>query len=301
VNCARGGIIHEADLAEALQSGKVAAAALDVFDVEPITPENPLLNCENVILTPHIAASTVEAQEKVARQIAEQVVEWKNTHKLIGAVNASVAELAQHSDVQTYLLLAKKLGDMQGKLLEGKPKLLRVTYSGDFLRKFGEAITAAVLTGYLSTFESDGINYINVFRKAQDMGLHVEQYREKENQNYTSLVRVDDETDLGKRTLSGIVLDNKDPRIVQVDSFDCEFKPEGTILIYTNDDKPGVLAQVVSALHHGNINIANVSLSRNEEKTLALTLVGIDGDLDDATLHQIAQVKGVYNPRLLKL
>jgi D-3-phosphoglycerate dehydrogenase len=301
VNCARGGIIHEADLAEALQSGKVAAAALDVFDVEPITPENPLLNCENAILTPHIAASTVEAQEKVARQIAEQVVEWKNTHKLIGAVNASVAELAQHSDVQTYLLLAKKLGDMQGKLLEGKPKLLRVTYSGDFLRKFGEAITAAVLTGYLSTFESGGINYINVFRKAQDMGLHVEQYREKENQNYTSLVRVDYETDQGKRTLSGIVLDNKDPRIVQVDSFDCEFKPEGTILIYTNDDKPGVLAQVVSALHHGNINIANVSLSRNEEKTLALTLVGIDGDLDDATLHQIAQVKGVYNPRLLKL
>jgi len=301
VNCARGGIIHEADLANALKSGKVAAAALDVFDVEPITPENPLLNCDNAILTPHIAASTVEAQEKVALQIAEQIVEWKNTHKLIGAVNASVAELAQHSDVQAYLSLAQKLGEMEGKLLDGKPKSLCVTYSGDFLRKFGEAITAAVLKGYLSAFESDGVNYINVFTKAKDMGLHVEQCREKENPTYTSLVRVDYETDKGKRTLGGIVLDKKDPRIVQVDSFDCEFKPEGTILIYTNDDKPGVLAQVVSALHHGNINIANVSLSRNEEKTMALTLVGIDGDLDDATLHQISQVKGVYHPRLLKL
>ncbi len=301
VNCARGGIVNEADLAAALRTGKVAAAALDVFEVEPITPDNPLLNCDNVILTPHIAASTIEAQERVAVQIAKQVVEWKNTHKLIGAVNASAAELAQHSDVQAYLLLAQKLGEMQGKLLEGNPKLLRITYSGDFLRKFGEAITAAVLKGFLSAFEPNGVNYINVFTKAKDLGLQVEQHREKENQNYTSLVRVDYETDIGKRTLSGIVLDNKDPRIVQVDSFDCEFKPEGTILIYTNDDKPGVLAQVVSALHHGNINIANVSLSRNEEKTTALTLVGIDGDLDSTTLQQIAQVKGVYNPRLLKL
>ncbi|MFN3346146.1 MAG: phosphoglycerate dehydrogenase [Chloroherpetonaceae bacterium] len=301
VNCARGGIINESDLAQALKSGKVAAAALDVFDVEPITPENPLLNCENAILTPHIAASTVEAQEKVAMQIAEQIVEWKNTHKLIGAVNASVAELAQHSDVQAFLLLAKKLGSMQAKLLTGKPKSLCVTYSGDFLRKFGEAITAAVLKGYLSVFESDGVNYINVFSKAKDLGIHVEQCREKENPNYTSLVRVDYQTEEGKRTLSGIVLDNKDPRIVQVDSFDCEFKPEGTILIYTNDDKPGVLSSVVSVLHHRNINIANVSLSRNEEKTMALTLVGIDGDLDSVTLEQIAQIKGVYNPRLLKI
>ncbi len=301
VNCARGGIIHEADLAHALKSGKVAAAALDVFDVEPISSDNPLLDCETAILTPHIAASTVEAQEKVAIQIAEQIIEWKNTHKLIGAVNASVAELAQHSDVQAYLSLAKKLGDMQGKLLAGKPKSLCVTYSGDFLRKFGEAITAAVLTGLLSNFETNGINYINVFSKARDIGLHVEQCREKENQNYTSLVRVDYETDIGKRTLGGIVLGNKDQRIVQVDSFDCEFKPEGTILVYTNDDKPGVLSNVVSVLHHGNINIANVSLSRNEEKTMALTLVGIDGDLDDATIEQIAQVKGVYEPRLLKL
>lgn len=301
VNCARGGIIHEADLAEALKSGKVAAAALDVFAVEPIPTDNPLLDCDNAILTPHVAASTVEAQEKVAIQIAEQLVEWKNTHKLIGAVNAAVAELAQHSDVQAYLLLAKKLGNMQGKLLDGTPKSLCVTYSGDFLRKFGEAITAAVLTGYLSHFESNGINYINVFSKAQDMGLQVKQCREKENQTYTSLIRVDCETEKGKRTLSGIVLGNKDPRIVQVDSFDCEFKPEGTILIYTNDDKPGVLSNVVSALHQGNINIANVSLSRNEEKTMALTLVGIDGDLDASTLEQISQVAGVYDPRLLKL
>lgn len=138
-------------------------------------------------------------------------------------------------------------------------------------------------------------------RKRKTWGLHVEQHREKENQNYTNLIRVDYETDKGKHTLSGIVLDNKEPRIVQVDSFDCEFKPEGTILIYTNDDKPGVLSNVVSALHHGNINIANVSLSRNEEKTMALTLVGIDGDLDAATLEQIAKVEGVYNPRLLKI
>lgn len=301
VNCARGGIVCEADLAQALKSGKVAAAALDVFEVEPIAPDNPLLQCENAILTPHIAASTVEAQEKVARQIAEQIAEWKRSHKLIGAVNASVAELAQHSDVQAYLALAEKLGKMQGQLSQGKPKSLVVTYSGDYLRKFGDAIAAAALKGYLATMETNGVNYINAFAKAQEMGLRVEQNREKENQNYTSLVRVDYETDKGKRTLGGIVLGNKDPRIVLVDKFDCELKPEGTILIYVNDDKPGVLSNVVSVLHHCNINIANVSLSRNEEKTKALTLVGIDGDLSDEALRQIAQVEGVYEPRLVKL
>ncbi len=301
VNCARGGIIHEGDLAEAVLAGKVAAAALDVFETEPIAADHPLLKLDNVIVTPHIAASTVEAQEKVAVQIAEQIVDWKNTGRLVGAVNASAVELAQNSEVKSYLTLSEKLGAMQAQLVAGKPLSLTITISGDFLRKFSEAIAAAALKGLLDEIQHQETNYINVFSMAADLGITVHQHREKEHIDYTSLIRITYETDAAKRILGGIVLGAKDLRVVMFDQFVCEFKPEGNILIYENDDKPGVVARVGARLLRSNINIANLSLSRNDEKTKALTIISIDGEMDDAALRRVEKVDGVYHPRLIRL
>ncbi|MCS7013284.1 MAG: phosphoglycerate dehydrogenase [Chloroherpetonaceae bacterium] len=301
VNCARGGIVNEHDLVEAVQSGKVAAAALDVFETEPIPPDHPLLRLENVIVTPHIAASTVEAQEKVALQIAEQVIRWKETGELIGAVNATTVELAQKTEVKAYLVLAEKLGAMVAQLLDGTPKSMAITVYGDFLCKFSEAISAAALKGVLDEIQHREINYINVFAMAHDLNLQVHQHREKEHTDYQNLVVVEYETTEGKKRLGGIALGAKDLRVVMYDHFICEFKPEGYILIYINDDKPGVMARVGARLLRASINIANISLSRNEEKTKALTVICLDEGLSQATLKRIAEVEGVYSPRLIKV
>jgi D-3-phosphoglycerate dehydrogenase / 2-oxoglutarate reductase len=301
VNCARGGIINESDLADAITSGKVAAAALDVFEVEPVDKENPLLKLENVIVTPHIAASTVEAQEKVAIQIAEQIVEWKTLGKLEGAVNASAAAVAQNDEAKAYLNLAEKIGLILAQLVPGKPKRLIITNSGDFLRRFAEAIIAATLKGLIDGVTGKQANYINAFSMATDMGVDVEQRREKENADYTSLIRVEYETDKGKRSIGGAVLGAKDLRIVMVDKFMSEFKPEGNILIYMNDDKPGVVVGVSTVLLGDSINIANLTLVRNEEKTKALTVVGIDGEMSGSTVEKIAKIQGIYEPRLVRL
>jgi D-3-phosphoglycerate dehydrogenase len=301
VNCARGGIINESDLAEAIMSGKVAAAALDVFEVEPILPDNPLLKLENVIMTPHIAASTVEAQEKVALQIAQQIIEWKKTGALVGAVNATTVELAQKTEVKVYLMLAEKLGAMCAQLLDGTPRAVTIVSYGEFLRKFSQAISAAALKGLLDEVQHQEINYINVFARASELNISVQHQHEKEHPDYQNLIVVAYETIRGKKQLGGVVLGAKDMRVVIYDHFLCEFKPEGHILIYINDDKPGVMARVGARLLRASINIANISLSRNEEKTKALTVICLDEPLSPATLKRISEVEGVYSPRLVKV
>lgn len=301
VNCARGGIVNEFDLAEAIKSGKVAAAALDVFSEEPVTTENPLIKLENVVVTPHIAASTNEAQTKVAFQIADQILEWKQSGKLTGAVNASAVELAQAPEVKSYLTLSEKLGSVIAQLASEKPKKLTVWVSGDFLRKFSEVITAAVLKGFLDIAHEGEINYINANAMANDIGVNVEQRYEKENPDYNNLIRVELETEKEKRMIGGTVFGDKELRVVMVDKFLCEFKPEGNILVYNNQDKPGVIARVGMALLKRNINIANLALSRDEAKKEAVTVVTLDEEISPEILAEIEKVDGVSAPRLMKL
>ncbi len=301
INCARGGIINEYDMAQAVKDGKMASAAMDVFAEEPINENNPLTELQNVIMTPHIAASTVEAQIKVAKQIAEQIVEWNKSKQLIGAVNASAIELAQAPEVKSFLTLAEKLGQMVAQVVDTKPKHLTVWVSGDFLRKYSEVITAAALKGFLDIAHQGDINYINATAMANEMGVDVELRYEKENLDYTNLIRVELENGKTKRMIGGAVFAAKEIRVVMVDQFLCEFKPEGNILIYNNEDKPGVLARVGMILLRNELNIANVALSRDESKKEALTVISVDDDLDQKILKDIDQVDGVFDAHLIKL
>ncbi len=293
VNCARGGIINEADLAEAILSGKVAAAALDVFEIEPINPDNPLLKLEQVIATPHIAASTSEAQEKVAIQIAEQIVEWKRRGKLEGAVNASAVELAQAPGVSSYLALAEKLGAILAQMSPVQACKMTVRTSGEFLHTFNEVITAAALKGLLDVRQSKDTNYINAFTMAKECGISLEQKFEKENPDYTNLIRIELENGTTKRMIGGTVFGDKEIRIVMIDQFLVEFKPEGNIIIYNNIDKPGVLANVTQLLLQHNLNVAYVALSRDEEKKVAMTAIVVDGKVMATLLDEIRAVNGV--------
>ncbi|MEI6757971.1 MAG: phosphoglycerate dehydrogenase [Chlorobium sp.] len=301
VNCARGGIINEADLAEAIVTGKVAAVALDVFESEPINADNPLLKLEQVIVTPHIAASTNEAQEKVAVQIAEQIVEWKSKGKLEGAVNASAVELAQTPGVQSYLTLAEKLGAALAQMAPPHASKMTVRTSGEFLHKFNEVITAAALKGFLDVRQSKDTNYINAFTMAKECGISLEQKFEKENPDYTNLIRIELENETAKRMIGGSVFREKDVRIVMIDQFLVEFKPEGHIIIYNNSDKPGVIANVTQLLLQHNLNVAYVALSRDEEKKVAMTAIVVDGDVEPSLLDEVRNVDGVSDTCLVSL
>jgi D-3-phosphoglycerate dehydrogenase len=301
VNCARGGIINEADLAEAILSGKVATAALDVFETEPVNPDNPLLKLEQVIATPHIAASTSEAQEKVAIQIAEQIVEWKQTGKLEGAVNASAVKLAQAPGVRSYLALAEKLGAILAQMTSPQTSKMTVRTSGEFLHTFNEVITAAALKGLLDVRQSKDTNYINAFTMAKECGISLEQKFEKENPDYTNLIRIELENGTTKRMIGGTVFGEKEIRIVMIDQFLVEFKPEGNIIIYNNTDKPGVIANVTQLLLQHNLNVAYVALSRDEEKKVAMTAIVVDGNVTLALLDEIRMVNGVDVANLVSL
>ncbi|MEI8032153.1 MAG: phosphoglycerate dehydrogenase [Chlorobiaceae bacterium] len=301
VNCARGGIINEADLVEAIASGRVAAAALDVFETEPVNPDNPLLKLDRIIATPHIAASTSEAQEKVAVQIAEQIVAWKRSGKLEGAVNASAVELAQAPGVRAYLALAEKLGATLAQLAAKDASKMTVTTSGEFLQKFNEVITAAALKGFLDVRHAKETNYINAFTMAKDCGISLEQKFEKENPDYTNLIRVELENGSAKRMIGGTVFGDKEIRIVMIDRFLVEFKPEGNIIIYNNADKPGVIANVTQILLQHNLNVAYIALSRDEEKKEAMTAIVVDGEVTQELLGQVRTVNGVSSACLVSL
>ena len=301
INCARGGIINEADLAEAIESGKVPAAALDVFETEPVNPNNPLLKLDAVIATPHIAASTNEAQQKVAIQIAEQIVEWKRKGKLEGAVNASAVELAQAPGVQSYLTLAEKLGATLAQMSPQDATRMTIRTSGEFLQKFNEVITAAALKGFLDIRQSKDTNYINAFTMAKDCGISLSQKFEKENPDYTNLIRIELENGHAKRMIGGTVFGDKEVRIVMIDQFLVEFKPEGNIIIYNNIDKPGVIANVTQLLLQYNLNIAYIALSRDEEKKVAMTAIVVDGAVTKELLDGIRNVNGVDIANLVSL
>ncbi|MEI6692007.1 MAG: phosphoglycerate dehydrogenase [Chlorobium sp.] len=301
INCARGGIINESDLADAIESGKVSAAALDVFEMEPLNSDNPLLKLEQVIATPHIAASTTEAQEKVAIQIADQIVEWKRSGKLEGAVNASAVELAQVPGVQAYLTLAEKLGATLAQMAPLHANKMTVRTSGEFLQQFNEVITAAALKGFLDVRQSKDTNYINAFTMAKESGIILEQRFEKENPDYTNLIRIELENESAKRMIGGTVFGDKEVRIVMIDQFLVEFKPEGNIIIYNNTDKPGVIANVTQLLLQHNLNVAYIALSRDEDKKVAMTAIVVDGDVMPELIDEIRNVNGVAVTNLVSL
>lgn len=240
-------------------------------------------------------------QEKVAIQIADQIVEWKQTGKLKGAVNASAVELAQAPGVRSYLTLAEKLGATLAQMAPDQANKMTVRTSGEFLHTFNEVITAAALKGFLDVRQSKDTNYINAFTMAKECGISLEQKFEKENPDYTNLIRIELENGTTKRMIGGTIFGEKEIRIVMIDQFLVEFKPEGNIIIYNNTDKPGVIANVTQLLLLHNLNVAYVALSRDEEKNMAMTAIVVDGEVTPVLLDEVRNVNGVDVANLVSL
>jgi len=300
INCARGGIVDEEALLRGLQSGKIGGAALDVFVQEP--PANAeLLQHPRLIATPHLGASTEEAQEKVARQIALQVADLLHERGVSGAVNAEMIQMAMRQDLKPYVLLAEKLGSLEAQLVPGKLKRITVTAVGQQLTQSSELIAAAALKGVLSQRLTEPVNLVNAPLIARELGIFLEEKREMDGGSYTHLIKVEYESDQGKRAATGTVFENSHPRIVQMDGYWLEIVPEGTMLFYKNIDQPGMLAAVGSILAGAGINIAGLALGRDEPGKRALTIINVDSPIPHAILKKMEMIEGVFEVRSAKL
>jgi D-3-phosphoglycerate dehydrogenase len=300
MNCARGGIVDESALLAAIESGHVAGAAIDVFEKEP-PGDSPLVKHPRVVATPHLGASTEEAQEKVAVQIAHQMADAFHGRAYVGVVNSMILAHTMKDEVRPFMVLAEKLGSMAAQLAGGKVRDLTVSAFGDVPASSLELLKACVLKGVLVHTYAETLNYINAPFLAKEVGLTIGETKETAAENALNLVRLRFAGEGDLRELAGSVFGVSSVRLTRVDGFRVEAAPEGNLLIYKNLDRPGMLAAVGAILARHRINIAGVSLGRTEIGRTALTVMNVDNDVPSEAQAELNEVEGVSDLRLVRL
>lgn len=293
INCARGGIVNEMDLIEAIDNGKVSGAAFDVFINEPPDFSSKLFSHPKIICTPHLGASTEEAQELVAIQISEQIKDYFLENKISGAVNLKGFAEALDKDIQTFVHLCETLGSFSAQLLTDQLKSIELNFSGKYLHKFSTELSTAFLKGFLSKKLSQPVNYVNAPVLLEEMKIPVNEKKSEESSIYRNLVTVKIQTDKSSKKISGTVFGTNELRIVQIDDYSLELNPKGFMILYLNIDKPGMLASVGKVLAENNINIAGLSLGRIEKGSLALTVINTDTEIPGTLLKSIESIDGI--------
>ena len=300
VNCARGNLIDESALIEAIKTKQVAQAALDVYVKEPLSPDSPLLNFDEIICTPHLGASTEEAQEKVAIAVANQIVDYLKNGNISNAVNMPSIDADTLSKIQPYLKLGEDLGIFVSQLLDGPLTGVEVQYNGEVAEQRIDAVTISVLKGLL-TRNIEGINMVNAPFIAKDRGIEVKESKSTEVHQYTSTITVTAKTSEGERSVTGSVFGKGDSRIVQFNEFHFEAVLSKYMLALTNMDVPGVIGKLGSVLGANSINIAGFHLGRIKEGDKAVAVVNIDSQPDSKTIDALKKIEGILNVSIVLL
>jgi D-3-phosphoglycerate dehydrogenase len=287
INCARGELVDEAALLEALESGKVADAAIDVFRVEPPPAGFPLFAAEGLLATPHIGGATEEAQEIVGVRIAEQVVQYLTHGMAIHAVNMPAISPEVYRALSPYATLAERLGNFAAHIASGHPHTVRLHYFGRIADHATSLLRNAGLAGVLSRSTARKANWINAMPMAEQRGWDVVE-RHDQRSVHTDTIRIEVETDLGLTSVEGAVVLNV-PRLLQVNGIYCEAALSGFVIYMQNHDVPGVIGHVGTVLGKNCINIANFSLGRRVGTAEAVALVSIDGLAPEAVLAQLKE------------
>jgi D-3-phosphoglycerate dehydrogenase len=300
INCARGGIINEKDLSDALKSGKVAGAALDVFEKEP--PEDySLIKLDNVICTPHLGASTEEAQENVAIAVAEQIADYLVHGTIRNAVNFPSIPADQVSRLQPYLNLAEKLGSFATQVFDGGITGVTIEFLGDAAELNTAPVTVAALKGLLSPILEETVNFVNAPFIAKERGIEVKETKSTDAGDYQSVLALRIKSRDKERYFAGTLFSKKDPRIIRIDNFTVEIIPEGIMLLIYNNDKPGVIGNIGSFFGKNNINIARMHFGREQAGGMAISVMSIDTPVTTHNLEEIKKMPNILSVKLLNL
>ena len=303
INCARGGIIDEAALAEAAKSGKIGGAAMDVYTTEPAPADNPLLGIPNIITTPHLGASTEEAQVNVAIDIAEQIVEVLAGKPARAAVNMPSVSADMLVRLQPYLTLAEKIGSLHAQLTSSPISEVEVVYAGDFDLPTVH-LTRAVLKGLLEPVVAESVNYVNAPAIAAGRGIKITESRTPasgESAGATLTVRKRGGPGGTEREISGVVLGKDNLRIATIDGYRVDVRPSGPMLVTQHTDRPGVIGKVGTLLGDSGINIAGMHVGRESEGNRAVMVLKLDTPTSDTLLEGIRQIDGMETARLVQL
>ena len=291
VNCARGGLVDEAALKEALETGHVAGAALDVFAEEP-AKDNVLFGAPNFICTPHLGASTTEAQVNVALQVAEQLSDYLVNGGVTNALNMPSLSAEEAPKLKPYMGLAENLGSLVGQLAHGSLTEISVEREGAAADLNGKPITAAVLAGFMSNF-SDSVNMVNAPYLAKERGLDVRAIRHEREGVYHTLLRVTVATSQGPRSVAGTLFGTEAPRLVEIFGIGIEAELEGHMLYIVNEDAPGFIGSIGSLLGEAGINIGTFNLGRREAGGEAVLLLSLDSAIPKDVLEKARSLPGV--------
>lgn len=301
INCARGGIVNEADLVAAIKSKHVSGAAFDVFEKEPPPADNPLLGLEEVILTPHLGASTFEAQENVAIAVAEQIVDYLLSGTVRNAVNVPSVPSELLSALGPYISLGEKLGSFQGQLLTGGIEEVTVEYSGEVVNYDVAPITTACIKGLLDQVLDTYVNFVNAPFVAKERGIKVIEIKTSRATDFASSITICVKTKGAENLIEGALFGKKEPRIVRIDKFLLDAVPEGYLLLLHNEDKPGVIGNVGTLLAANNVNIARLHLGRQTVGGEAVSVWSVDAPLPKGMLEKIVKLPHMISAKVIEL
>ncbi|MDN5344205.1 MAG: D-3-phosphoglycerate dehydrogenase / 2-oxoglutarate reductase [Clostridia bacterium] len=300
LNVARGGIIDETALYEALKAGHLAGAALDVFEVEPLKA-SPLLELDNVIVTPHLGASTEEAQVAVAVEVAHDVVRCLRGEPVLNAVNIPVVRGHMAEILRPYLMLAEKLGGFLAQLMESPILNVEICCNGDLARYDLASLTSSFLKGLLRPLLADAVNYVNAPVVAKKRGIRIREKKSREMEYFANLITVQVQGRRESHRLAGTVNQAGEPRLVNLDGYSVDASPAGHMLVVPHLDRPRIIGPVAMVIGTHNVNIAAMQVGRREAGGEAVMLMSIDSEVPREALQAIRQVDGVLDVRYIYL
>jgi D-3-phosphoglycerate dehydrogenase / 2-oxoglutarate reductase len=300
INCARGGILDEKAVLKGIESGKVAGAAFDVYEQEP-PKDSLIIKSDKVIATPHLGASTAEAQENVALEIAQQVVDALLDRGIRNAINIPYIELKAWKVLRPYMVLAEKMGMMQAQLAQGPISEVVLEYSGDVAKHDTTAITTAFIKGLLAPAVGEMVNNVNAVAIAKERNIKITESKTSQVEEFAHLITAIVKAKSKSLSVSGALFANNQPRIVKIDNYYVDALPEGNMIMISNKDVPGIVGQLGTLLGKSKINIAGMTFGRQKLGGKAISLCNVDSQVPDKLINELKKSKNIFDAKSISL